>query len=166
MPRVVFLHGLESGPQGSKARWLAERYGAVTPVLGCSAPLQPHMVTDALAVAREAVRAQRPDLIVGSSFGGAVAVRLLREGAYRGPVVLIAPAARKITGDEALPDGTRAAILHGDADDVVPYADSVALAQTGGPGVRLHTVVGGDHRLNVILDDGTLCATIDALLSA
>jgi alpha/beta superfamily hydrolase len=166
MPRIVFLHGLESGPQGSKARWLAERYGAVTPALGCSAPLQPHMVTGALAVAREAVRAQLPDLIVGSSFGGAVAVRLLREGDYRGPVVLIAPAARKITGDEALPDGTRASILHGDADDVVPYADSVALARTGGPGVHLHTVVGGDHRLNVVLEDGMLAATIDALLSS
>ena len=73
MPRIVFLHGLESGPQGTKAVWLAERYGAVTPALGCSAPLQPQMVTHALDVARAALREHAPPLVVASSFGGAVA---------------------------------------------------------------------------------------------
>ncbi len=165
MARILFLHGLESKPGGSKSRYLEERYGAFTPALGCSAPLEPRMVDDALAVARAAIAEHQPELLVGSSFGGAITVRLLREGAFRGPVVLIAPAAHKITGDDALPDGTRAVILHGDLDDVVPYADSVALAKTGGPSVELRTVAGGDHRLNVILEDGRLAAAVDALLA-
>jgi alpha/beta superfamily hydrolase len=165
MARILFLHGLESKPGGSKSRFLAERYGAVTPALGCSAPLEPRMIDAALAVARAAIAEHDPELIVGSSFGGAITVRLLREGDFRGPAVLIAPAARKITGDDALPDGTRALILHGDLDEVVPHEDSVALAKTGGWGVELRTVHGGDHRLNVILEDGQLAAAIDQLLA-
>jgi hypothetical protein len=60
------------------------------------------MIEAALAAAREALAQAPADLVVGSSFGGAVAVRLLRDGDHRGPVVLIAPAAARITGDDAL----------------------------------------------------------------
>ena len=30
-PRVLFIHGLESGPFGSKARWMSERFDTVAP---------------------------------------------------------------------------------------------------------------------------------------
>jgi hypothetical protein len=62
-----------------------------------------------------------------------------------------------------LPEGAQVVILHGDGDDVVPLADSVALAGTGGPGVSLRVVSGGDHRLNQILRDGTLDAVLTEL---
>jgi alpha/beta superfamily hydrolase len=145
MTSMVFLHGRESGPGGTKARWLKENYGAVTPA----------MVTDtvegALPTARAAIEEHRPEIVVASSFGGAVAVALLREGVLRVPVVLIAPAAHKLGVENTLPADTRAIILHGDRDDVVPLEDSVALARTGGPGVTLHVIEGGDHRLNTLL---------------
>ena len=145
MTSMVFLHGKESGPGGTKARWLHENYGAITP------PMATETVEGALPTARAAIEAHRPEVVVASSFGGAVAVTLLREGAIRVPVVLIAPAANKLGVENALPPGTRAVILHGDRDDVVPVEDSVALARTGGPGVTLHIVEGGDHRLNTLL---------------
>ena len=157
MTRILFLHGRESGPHGTKARWLAERYGAVTP------QLETVLVPDTMPAARAAVAEHTPDLIVASSYGGAVAVKLLLESAYSGPVVLIAPAATKLGGDHALPDGARVIIIHGDGDAVVPYADSVALAASGGPGVRLVTVVGGDHQLHAILENGVLASAIAEL---
>lgn len=157
MTRILFLHGRESGPHGTKARWLAERYGAITP------QLKTVLVPDTMPTARAAVAEHAPELIVASSYGGAVAVKLLWEGAYSGPVVLIAPAAAKLGGDHALPDGASVIIIHGDGDAVVPYADSVALAATGGPGVRLVTVVGGDHQLHAILEDGVLASAIAEL---
>ncbi len=157
MNQILFLHGRESGPGGTKARWLAERYGAVTP------QLETVVVAETMPAARAAVAQHKPDLIIGSSYGGAVAVKLLLEGAYNGPVVLIAPAATKLGGDRALPDGARVIIIHGDADDVVPYVDSVALAATGGTGVRLVTVAGGDHQLHAILHNGVLAAAIAEL---
>lgn len=157
MKRVLFLHGLESGPKGTKAAWLRARYGAVTPQLDTTT------FPAALAGARAALAEVVPDLVVGSSFGGAVAVRLLNEGAWTGPTVLIAPAAGKLGSDTTLPAGARVVILHGDADDVVPIEDSRALVAGAGPGVELVEIAGGDHRLNRVLDDGTLARVMEAL---
>lgn len=155
MKRVLFLHGLESGPNGTKAQWLRGRYGAACPQLATST------FPAALAGGRAAVLAERPDVIVGSSFGGAVAVALLQDGAWAGPTVLIAPAAGKLGLPDVLPAGPRVVILHGDADDVVPIADSRRLAAN--PGVDLRVIAGGDHRLNRILDDGTLAVVLTEL---
>ncbi len=157
MKRVLFLHGLESGPAGTKARWLHARYGAATPQLDTTS------FSAAVAGARAALSAERPDLVVGSSFGGAVAVRLLCAGAWRGPTVLIAPAQARVGLDTRLPPDARVIVLHGDADDVVPVADSRALVAGAGPGVELRVIAGGDHRLNRILDDGTLTMAMQEL---
>jgi alpha/beta superfamily hydrolase len=154
---LLFFHGRESSPRGSKATWLARTRGAVTPQLTTTT------VAAALPEARAALDAHRPALVVASSFGGAVAVALLQEGRIRVPVVLIAPAAAKLGVRNELPEGAQVVILHGDGDDVVPLADSVALAGTGGPGVSLRVVSGGDHRLNQILRDGTLDAVLTEL---
>jgi hypothetical protein len=156
--RVLFFHGRESGPAGTKAAWLRERFGAVTPQLESLGEVE-----DALPAARQALREVQPEVVVGSSFGGAVAVALLREGLIRVPVVLIAPAARRLGVPNAFPEGARAVILHGELDDLVPLEDSVALARTGGPGVELQVVAGGDHRLNEILGSGALAEAIEAV---
>jgi alpha/beta superfamily hydrolase len=150
MGTMIFFHGRESGPGGTKARWLAARYGAITPALDTS------RLEVAVAQASDAVLAHAPTCVVGSSFGGAVAVSLLRSGVLQAPVVLIAPAAAKLGVHNALPTGSRVTVIHGDGDDVVPVSDSIALAATGGPGVRLEIISGGDHRLNRILEDGVL----------
>jgi pimeloyl-ACP methyl ester carboxylesterase len=152
--RILFLHGREGGPESTKARWLAAHHGAVTPKLPTAD------LAGALPVARAALRDHAPDLLVGSSFGGALAVELLAEGSWRGPTVLLAPASHKLGGVGRLPDGARVVLVHGDEDDVVPFSDSEALAATGGAGVRLVRVPGGNHRLHGILDDGTLAAAL------
>jgi predicted esterase YcpF (UPF0227 family) len=59
--KILFLHGKESGPTGSKARWLAERYGAVTPAIDTS------VFETAVTQARDAVTREKPDLVIGSS---------------------------------------------------------------------------------------------------
>ena len=155
MPGILYFHGRMSGPSGTKSRWLAERYGAVTPQLDTATTVE-----NALPVARAALAEHQPDLVVGSSFGGAVTVALAREGRVKVPMVLIAQAALKLGGGSALPEGSRAVVIHGEKDTVVPHADSVALAATGGPDVRLVTVVGGDHQLHGILESGELAAAL------
>ena len=70
-PKVLFIHGLEGSPQGSKARLFDAHFDALTPAMdtqdfaGC------------VEVQREAIKSFRPDVLVGSSFGGAIAVALL-----------------------------------------------------------------------------------------
>lgn len=157
MSSIVFLHGLESGPTGTKAAWLRARYGAFTPALDTTS------FPAAVAGAAAAIAEHRPQVIVGSSYGGAVATRLVLDGVWTGPTVLIAPAAHRLGIDASLPPGTRAIVIHGDLDDVVLLADSHALVTGAGEGVELWTIAGGDHRLNRILEDGTLALALEKL---
>ena len=78
---MVFLHGRESGPGGTKARWLHEHSGAVTPAMVTET------VEGALPTARAAIEAHQPEVVVASSFGGAVAVALLAAPPGRLPPV-------------------------------------------------------------------------------
>ena len=155
MPGILYFHGRGSGPTGTKANWLAQNYGAVCPQLDATGGVE-----DDLPAARAALAEHRPDLVVGSSFGGAVTVALAREGLLDVPLVLIAPAWSKFGVVGELPEGTRAVILQGEKDDKVLHEDSVALAAAGGPGVRLVTIVGGDHQLHAILETGELAEAL------
>lgn len=144
-------------------------------------------VTEALAdsfeaclnVQRQALQAcaesDRPSVLVGSSWGGAVAAALLAEGAFRGPTVLMCPALavrERQVGDiegrrglstavitaslEALPRDVkeRCRIIHGTADTTVPVADSRALSEA--TGIRLREVEGGNHGLGDFVAGGGL----------
>ena len=159
MARILFLHGLESSPSGRKAIWLAQRYGARVPALTTSD------WATARAQAEAAVRDYEPELIIGSSFGGALLLSLLADGVTRARAVLIAQAGVKYGLPPRLPEGARAILLHGTADDVVPIAGSRALARDAGPGVQLWEIEGGDHPLNACLEDGTLERAIAAALA-
>jgi len=85
------------------------------------------------------------------------------DGVWTGPIVLIAPAAHRLGIDAPLPPGTRAIVIHGDLDDVVLLSDSHALVAGAGEGVELWTIANGDHRLNQILEDGTLALALEKL---
>lgn len=179
---IVFLHGLQSGPNGNKARWLAQRYRALTPELDTSAAIRArdeavrqgrrwvHGNYDEaesfripLQRAREAIAEHRPRLVVGSSFGGAVLLKLVHERLWQGPCLFLAGAGPKLTAHRSLPDRTRAILVHGRFDDVVPLEDSRALVANAGPGVQLWEV-GDGHMLASILADGTLELAVDWLL--
>ncbi len=144
-PRVLFIHGLESSPQGDKARYLAARFDALTPAMDTGD------FPACLAQQAEAVRDFHPDVVVGSSFGGALAVLLLEGGVWRGPTLLLAQAIFRVRDEAALPDGAPVLLVHGTRDDVVPIEGSRRLARTGTPGlVRLREVDDG-HRLGGLL---------------
>jgi alpha/beta superfamily hydrolase len=93
------------------------------------------------------VKAYKPDLLVGSSFGGGIAARLLKEGLYKGPAILLAPAAKKLFGIESLGQND-VTIIHGARDDVVPLEDSYRLLTRSSAPWRFGLiVVQDDHRL-------------------
>ena len=79
----------------------------------------------ALATAQRAFDQHQPDVVVGSSRGGAVAVDSGALGAAR--LVLICPAWKKWGTAGTVKPGTQ--ILHFRADDVVPFAGSIELQQ-------------------------------------
>ena len=229
-PRVLFLHGLESGPGGDKvvalrgagidvvapdmemslrrldrrnsvvrnllrlretraaaalavgAALVGGRRGGVAAGIGIAAwvgarggALRRRALRRSyeacIAIQQAAIERERPDVLLGSSWGGAVAVELVARGLWRGPTVLLAPAFHRVAFNmgweaveadlaqlRALAATRPVVVLHDPVDDTVPFADSVALA--GRSAIELVRVDAGGHRLMGLLDDGSLAATL------
>jgi pimeloyl-ACP methyl ester carboxylesterase len=168
--RVLFFHGLEGSPEGHKPTHLRAQPALVVfapridtaPLIArlAAGELRPgelpgDIVEPIVDAARAALEDARADVVVGSSFGGAVAMELARRKLWRGPMVLLAPAGTKLLGIDRLEHPARVAIVHGAQDDVVPSADSVTLAERS-PGEVELTLVEDDHRLRKTVDDGAI----------
>lgn len=150
--RVQFAHGLESSAQGTKARLFAEHFTTLTPAMNTrdfEACVQVHA---------DALQRFRPHVLVGSSFGGAVVVALLARGLYRGPTLLLAKAAARYLPGPVLPEGVPVTLVHARQDDVVPFADSEALAKTGSPDLVQLIARDDDHALSALCASGELIA--------
>jgi predicted esterase len=152
--RVQFVHGLESGPGSSKAAYLAKHFDAVAIGMDTSS------FEASVAAQAEQVRARPPDVLVGSSFGGAVTLALLQRGIFSGPSVLLAPAYRHFHVEERIPDRLRVLIVHGRKDTVVPVEDSRALSKTGTPGRVELVEVDDEHRLPTLLEGDRLASLV------
>lgn len=141
--KVLFLHGLESQPGGTKATYLEGKgFQVLNPAL-------PKMDFEkSLVIAQEVIDKEAPDVIVGSSRGGAVAMGVNPCGAA---LVLIAPAWRRFLNAEKIaewdircePQAT--IILHSRDDDIVSIDDSREIANQHG--VKL-IEVGVGHRMS------------------
>jgi hypothetical protein len=147
--KLLYIHGLEGGPQSKKAVWLSARFPTVTPLMDTSS------FEGCVDQQAELIGAERPELVIGSSFGGAVAVTLLERGLWTGPTILLAQAAWK-RGHRALPEGRKVWLVHGTRDDLIPFQDSERLAATGTPGLVTLVPVDDDHGLLGICDSGLL----------
>jgi pimeloyl-ACP methyl ester carboxylesterase len=155
--RVQFIHGLESSPQGTKARLFAERFTARTPAMD-TRDFEACVRVQAAELARF-----RPDVLVGSSFGGGVAVALLQRGLWRGPTLLLAQAALRQDLPPRLPEGVRVWLVHGLHDDIVPPEDSRTLARSGTPGLVRLFEVDDDHPLSATVESGRLVELVREL---
>ncbi len=135
--KVLFLHGYGSDPNGVRPLYLLESgFEVVHPAL------PDDNFPASLRIAQQAFDRSRPDVVVGSSRGGAVAMNIDTRDA---PLVLIAPAWRNWGTAATVKPGT--VILHSHSDDVVPIQGSRELLRRSGlPEDRL-IVVGEDHRM-------------------
>lgn len=132
--KILFLHGWHSVPGGVKPTYLKDHGHTV---------INPALDDDdfhaAVLTAQEACDQHRPQVVVGSSRGGAVAMNINSSDAK---LVLLCPAWKNWgTAKTVRPDTV---ILHSRADDVIPFADSEELASKS----RAKLIeAGNDHRL-------------------
>ena len=149
MTTILFLHGYGSDPNGIRPTFLEESGSEV---------VHPALPDDdfqqSLKIAQEAFDSRPPDVVVGSSRGGAVAMNIDTAAT---PLVLIAPAWKK--WNRATTVKARTLILHSENDNVVPIEGSRELLRQSGLPEQHLIVAGEDHRM-------TDRAAFDALLEA
>ena len=152
MTTVIFSHGQESGPWGTKIRSMAERAKA----LGCEADsvdyqgiADPTERVDKLIV--EAGSIDDRLILVGSSMGGHVATAAAEKLDAAGLFVL-APAYFIERYEDLTPDPPNMpiCIVHGWRDDIVPVENSIRFAHNCH--ATLH-IVDGDHRLTANIEE-------------
>ena len=179
--KILFLHGLEGSASGAKAVSLQEKWGAMCPTIR-TANLRElkekcadnwdnatqgqidQAIKESLSDVTDAVRYMQPDIIVGSSLGGALLLKLYASGQYSGPGVFLAPAIPNLISDtevakahSQLQENTTSWVL-GELDTIVPNR----------PNIRLARLVGGNiivtpndtHRLEISRESGIIDAAI------
>ena len=152
MTTVIFSHGQESGPWGTKIRAMAE----LVKSLGYAADSIDYQgIADPTErvekCVRECASVHDKIVLVGSSMGGHVATAAAGQVGAIGLFVL-APAYFMEGNEELTPDppAIPVCIVHGWHDDIVPVENSIRYAR--GCSATLH-LVDGDHRLTSNLEE-------------
>jgi hypothetical protein len=146
--KILFLHGWQSIVGGVKPTYLKEHgHDVLNPALD-------HDDFDlAIRTAQAEYDLHRPDVIVGSSRGGAVAMNMR---SYDTPLVLLCPAWKRWGTATTVKQNTT--ILHSPFDDVISYEDSQELEARSGLLERGLIATGDDHRL---ADEDTLSLLLE-----
>jgi len=135
--KVLFLHGWNSKPGGVKPTYLANHgHEVINPALSDDD------FTNAVAVAQNEFNKHLPDVVVGSSRGGAVAMNI---NSGNTPLVLLCPAWKNWGNIITLKKGS--VILHSRNDEIIPVSNSEELVSKSGLDPAALWVVGEDHRL-------------------
>jgi hypothetical protein len=135
--KILFLHGWQSVPGGVKPTFLKDNGHEVF-----NPRLPDEDFQAALQIAQAEFDKHHPDVVVGSSRGGAMAMNM-DVGSVR--LVLLCPAWKKFGSARTVKLGTT--ILHSRLDDVVPFADSEELVRNSHLPPQALIEVGSDHRL-------------------
>ena len=178
--KVLFLHGLEGSQNGDKAVHLREKWSAQTPAIRTQTMLSlkeelgnngwqkasKKKLEKALSVpysdAWDSVRYYKPDVIVGSSLGGALLAKMVLDGKYEGRCVFLAPAISEILGTVSMPQLKDSVWVLGECDTVVSNSKNIkhALSCSG------HVLVSPNdsHRLHLALENGLIDTAITTSL--
>jgi pimeloyl-ACP methyl ester carboxylesterase len=149
--KVIFSHGKESGPWGSKIKYLAKTASS----LGCSVDsidysgvVCPEKRVEMLH--EYILKIDQPLILVGSSMGGYVSICAAEKSNAKG-IFLLAPALYMETYEkqEYKLGLDNVEIVHGWSDNVIPIENSILYAQKATCSLHL---IDGDHRLNSSLE--------------
>ena len=144
--RIVYLHGRMSSPNAQKCKFLRENGHEVY-----APKLKSTDWGQSVNAAREIMEKVKPDLVIGSSRGGAVAMATNTTV----PMVLICPAWGKYAPWSICRGNST--ILHAKKDRIVKFSDSKLLSEASGAKL---VEVGSDHRMN---DETTLKTLLEVI---
>src|ERR1700693_1977831 len=135
--KILFLHGWQSVPGGVKPTYLASHGHEVL-----NPALPDEDFAEAVRIAQAEFDQHHPDIVVGSSRGGAVAMNIQSGGT---PLGLLCPAWKRFGSARRVK--LRTWIRHSRGDEVIPFTESEELARNSGLPQSALIEVGTDHRL-------------------
>jgi hypothetical protein len=136
--KILFLNGWRAAPGGAKPTYLAQHgHDVVTPLLSDDD------FDAAVQLAQSEFNRLRPDVVVGLSRGGAVALNI---DTGQAKLVLLCPGWKKWGTATTAKAGT--VILHSRTDEVVPFAFSEELLANSELPRSALIEVGNDHWLS------------------
>lgn len=179
--KVLYLHGLEGSPQGTKSQYLKKNWAAFTPALrtqevanlrAMCAGNWKNVSFEEIEVAMvqsyqdaiDAVNYLQPDIIVGSSLGAAILYRLYTRGHYNKAGVFLAPAIPHLLPSSEISEGYGVIPKHqtywvlGEVDTIVSNPDNAAISKAVSG--NLIYSPNDTHRLHKAIDSGLVDAAI------
>ena len=153
---IFYIHGYEGSSNGTKGRWLKKNFscfGIDMPdakschPLGKEAPLPEVMqgikeaVAPSAAFIKPYIEQIQPKIVVASSFGTAVWLKIIQEDPELAvPSILLAPACALLDVGEGYPHDVRTIIIHGTGDNIVTLEKAEAVHKASGPHSLFWTV--------------------------
>ena len=177
--KVLFLHGLEGSPTGAKSLHLQKNWSASCPPIrteklrsvkseNSNIPwtrIEPNLIEDALAPAVkdavDAINYLKPDVVVGSSMGGAILAKIISEEIVDHTSfskVFLAPAIYELLGNINLPEMKDSVWILGESDFVVNNSENVKKCLSSNGNLILSP--SDSHRLSNALSSGMIDAAI------
>ncbi|RIA98445.1 hypothetical protein C1645_113891 [Glomus cerebriforme] len=145
--KVFYIHGRRSSSQTEKCQFLKKHFNVHAVDMDFDADLK---------LQEEHVKEIQPDVIVGSSYGGAIAITMLQKGTWKGPTILLAQAFVRYQSNPSklwLPEGVAITLIHGTKDKIVDIEGSRLLATKGTPQLVGLIEISDEHRLHSLIDN-------------
>lgn len=165
--KVLYLHGKEGTCQGTKGQYLraldkydvcCEHYDT-----GSRGVDWRDSLPGCVEVSRQAIEKHKPDVIIGSSFGGGVLLKLVQTELWKGPCIFLAGAGLQYGMMPVLPEGQPVILIHGTEDFLIPLEDSIRLTRSSTSAKLI--VIKDEHRLrDLVTKTNILEQAIDELL--
>lgn len=167
MIKVLFVHGLKSGPFGRKANFLRNN-----DVIQLSVPHMkyPHNFWSSFGTTLKEVYDFKPEIIVASSYGTILTILMLQTGIWTGPTILLSQAMGRFNKDLIWLPQIQSPILciHGSKDTICNVQDSYDLIRTSNPSTSKILVVDDNHSLNSLCsaDEPNLISHVKDIVSS
>ena len=168
MTKVMYLHGLEVNANGTKGLYCQIQYNAIAPQMPATLESLMKSRKDCIKrcyeIAKKSVEDHKPDLIIGSSFGGGITMALMQNNVHKGKAILLAPAGVKYGLPTHIPQENQVVIIHDKTDEIVPYQDSVLIESINDNCALINT--DGGHRLTNLTKNGLLDYVVKTIFLA
>ena len=162
--KILMFHGKEGSPYGRKSTYLKKNpnYTAHIPSYPSNEGPVEEVFDTCYEIAKAELEKMSPDLVVGSSFGGGILLKLVTEGLWTGPSLFLAQAGVHYKISDTLPENIPCVLIHGAKDKVIDIRDSERLAHSSNA-AKMVVLPNDSHALESLLG-GLFDLSIEYLL--